>query len=186
MRPGRDPRCSQHGHTQKWPLATHSARYTGGGRSSPPGPPLLLACARHPHQHTANVLAACFSLWATYDFFEPSERVSYADSMCLRPHTASQQHLKPKLQLASETPHHFKTLSSVRGLRTTFVVNSVRIMSIAVISASCAKTTVRGGQLQPQECTEQSLPQNLTVSAGIGAFLHCVARGQLQTDLHHV
>ena len=29
----------------------------GGGRSSPPGPPLLLACARHPHQHTANALA---------------------------------------------------------------------------------------------------------------------------------
>ena len=51
------PRCSQHGHTQKWPLATHSARYTGVGRSSPPGPPLLLACARQSHPHTPPMCA---------------------------------------------------------------------------------------------------------------------------------
>ena len=38
-----------------WPPPMHMSDRRRGGL--PPGPPLLLACARHPHQHTANALA---------------------------------------------------------------------------------------------------------------------------------
>ena len=90
--------------------------------------------------------------------------------------TASQQHWVSKLQLASEAPHLFKSLNRLRDPRTMLVVECVRSMSVLVGQTSSAKRTARGGPSQPEDCTEQNLAFNLTISAGVGAGLHDGAR----------